>query len=285
MNRKIKETLKHFIEHKKTSNFILFVIILNSALLGFMTDSSIMASFGKILHTSCNICVYIFTLELLIKLFVYKKNFFKDGWNNFDFIIVAISWIPTSGAFSSFRVFRILRALRALRLVTQLEKLRIIVQAIIASIPNVGWASVLLLVIFYIFSIMGTTLFAADFPDWFGSIGKSMYTLFQVMTLESWSMGISRPVMELHPYAWCYFVPFILVSSFIVMNVIVGVVVNAISEISDDIKQKKKEKYINDNKIQLEQELDKLKSQITLVEELIILEKNKNKEKEKQLIS
>lgn len=282
MSRNIKEKLKHFIEHKQTSNFILFIIIFNSILLGFMTDNSIMAKYGTILHEACNICVYIFTIELFIKLYVYGKSFFKDGWNNFDFFIVAISWVPTGGAFSSFRVFRILRALRALRLVTQLEKLRIIVQAIIASIPNVGWASVLLLVIFYIFSIMGTTLFAADFPDWFGSIGKSMYTLFQVMTLESWSMGIARPVMEQHSYAWCYFVPFILISSFIVMNVIVGVVVNAISEISDDVKQKKKEKYIQDNKIVLEQELDKLKSQIALVEQLIILEKNKNEEKEKQ---
>lgn len=280
MNPNIKEHLRVFIEHKYTSNFILFIIILNSILLGFMTDTAIMVKYGNIFHEACNICVYIFTIELFIKLYVYGKSFFKDGWNNFDFFIVAISWVPTGGAFSSFRVFRILRALRALRLVTQLEKLRIIVQAIIASIPNVGWASVLLLVIFYIFSIMGTTLFAAEFPDWFGSIGKSMYTLFQVMTLESWSMGISRPVMEVFPFAWTYFVPFILVSSFIVMNVIVGVVVNAIGEISDEVKQQKKEKYIAEHNLNLETELDKLKSQIALVEELIQSEQNKKTEKD-----
>lgn len=278
MKPNIKTVLKNFIEHKNTSNFILFVIIFNSILLGFMTDTSIMEKYGRFLHEACNLCVYIFTIELFIKFYVYGKNFFKDGWNNFDFFIVAISWVPTGGVFSSFRVFRILRALRALRLVTRLEKLRIIVQAIIASIPNVGWASVLLIVIFYIFSIMGTTLFAADFPDWFGSIGKSMYTLFQVMTLESWSMGISRPVMEVYPFAWAYFVPFILVSSFIVMNVIVGVVVNAISEISEEVKHQKQEKFIKENQLQLETELSKLKTQISIVEDLIQIKKQQNSE-------
>ncbi len=278
MSFKIKETLKNFIENDKTSNFILFVIILNSILLGIMTDSVIMAKYGRVLEITCNICVYIFTVELLIKLFIYKKEFFKDGWNIFDFVIVAISWMPTGGAFSSFRVFRILRALRTLRLITQLERLRIIVQAIIASIPNVAWASVLLLIIFYIFAIMGTNLFASEFPAWFGSIGKSMYTLFQVMTLESWSMGISRPVMDVYSWAWCYFVPFILISSFVVMNVIVGVVVNAISEISEDIKKNKREKYLIENKNSLQTELDKLKAQISIVEELISIEQTKEKE-------
>ena len=240
--KKTKVKVRRFVEGALFQNFILAVIIINSILLGVMTYPKIMTVAGPLLHLICNICVGIFTIEIILKLYVYGKNFFKSGWNNFDFIIVAISLVPTGGAFSSFRVFRILRALRALRLITQLEKLRVIVQAIIDSIPNVGWASVLLLIIFYIFSIMGTTLFAADFPDWFGSIGKSMYTLFQVMTLESWSMGIARPVISLHPFAWMYFISFILISSFIVMNVIVGVVVNAISEISADIKKQKETK-------------------------------------------
>ena len=226
--KRLRNRIKRFVENQVFQNFILAVIILNSILLGVMTYPQIMASFGDVMHLICNICVGIFTVEIVLKLYAYGRKFFKSGWNNFDFIIVLISLVPTAGPFSSFRVFRILRALRALRLITQLDKLRVIVQAIVDSIPNVAWASGLLLIIFYIFSIMGTTLFAADFPDWFGSIGKSMYTLFQVMTLESWSMGIARPVIALHSYAWVYFVSFILVSSFIVMNVIVGVVVNAI---------------------------------------------------------
>ena len=270
-----KVTVRRFVEGALFQNFILAVIIINSILLGVMTYPKIMTVAGPLLHLICNICVGIFTIEIILKLYVYGKNFFKSGWNNFDFIIVAISLVPTGGAFSSFRVFRILRALRALRLITQLEKLRVIVQAIIDSIPNVGWASVLLLIIFYIFSIMGTTLFAADFPDWFGSIGKSMYTLFQVMTLESWSMGIARPVISLHPFAWMYFISFILISSFIVMNVIVGVVVNAISEISADIKKQKETKRLITNKADLRHELFRLKEQIALVENLIELDETK----------
>ena len=214
----------------------------------------------------------IFTIEIINTIYVYGKNFFKDGWNNFDFILVAISLVPTGGVFSSFRAFRVLRALRALRLVTKLERLRIIVQAIIESIPNVGWASLLLLLIFYIFAIMGTTMFSSEFNDFFGSIGKSMYSLFQIMTLESWSMGIARPVIKVFPYAWIYFVSFILTSSFIVMNVIVGVVVTAIAELSEKAKQERKNKEMKKS-TNLQFELDKLKNQIAVVEDLLKLQK------------
>ncbi len=275
--KRLKAKVRKFVESGYFQNFILGIIIINSILLGVMTYPDLMAHYGKLLHLVCNICVGIFTVEIILKLYVYGKKFFKSGWNNFDFIIVLISLVPTGGAFSSFRVFRILRALRALRLITQLEKLRIIVQAIVDSIPNVGWASVLLLVIFYIFSIMGTMLFAGHFPDWFGSIGKSMYTLFQVMTLESWSMGIARPVISVFPYAWVYFISFILVSSFIVMNVIVGVVVNAISEISADIKKEKESRRLNLRKRDLSTEFLKLKEQMNIVESMLDLERTQAK--------
>lgn len=260
----MRENLKTFIESKNISNFILAVIIINSIVLGLMTYPALCDKYASVMHILCEICVVIFSIEIFIKLYVYKGKFFKDGWNNFDFILVAISWIPTGGVFSSFRAFRVLRTLRALRLVTKLEKLRIIVQAIIESIPNVGWASVLLLLLFYIFSIMGTTMFAEAFPEFFGSIGKSMYSLFQIMTLESWSMGIARPVIAQFPFAWMYFVSFILVSSFIVMNVIVGIVVNAIAELSAQAKQ---EKLSVSSDLNLE--IDKLKNQLRIVEALL----------------
>lgn len=264
----MKEIFTKFIENKHTQRFILFVIIFNSIILGLMTNANIMNNYGSLLHHLCNTCVLIFTAEIAIKLYVYRKNFIKDGWNLFDFFIVAISWIPTSGAFSSFRVFRILRTLRALRLISQLERLRIIVQAIIDSIPNVTWASVLLLIIFYIFAIMGTTLYGHNFPVEFGSLGKSMFTLFQIMTLEAWA-DIARNVMAQSSLAWIYFVSFILVSSFIVMNIIVGVVVNAISEINEDIKKEKEQEKLKDSTLELE--LLKLKEQIKNVENLINL--------------
>ena len=264
----MKEKLKSFIENNYVTNFILAVIIFNSLVLGLMTYPKLYSQYGSLMHQSCVVCVIIFTIEILIKLYVYGKNFFKDGWNNFDFILVAISWIPTGGAFSSFRAFRVLRALRALRLVTRLRKLRIIVQAILESIPNVTWACVLLMLLFYIFAIMGTTMYSEAFPEFFGSIGKSIFTLFQIMTLDDWSPGIARPVMEVFPHAWIYFISFVLISSFIVMNVIVGVVVNAIGELS--LKEKKQiELNILKESTNLEQELNKLKSQIAIVEDLL----------------
>ena len=248
----MKNKLRLFIESNIASNFILGVIIYNSIILGLMTYPVLMAKFGAFLHYTNFACVIIFTIEMAIKLYVYGKFFFKDGWNNFDFILVAISWVPTGGVFSSFRAFRVLRALRALRLITRLSKLRLIVQAIIESVPNVAWASVLLMLIFYIFAIMGVSLFGTAFPEWFGSLGKAMYTLFQVMTLESWSMGISRPVMKVYPLAWIYFVPFVLTSSFIVMNVVVGIVVNSISEVAQINRVEKIEKDDIDYNIEME---------------------------------
>ncbi len=273
--KRLKNKIKKIVENSLFQNFILVVIILNAVLLGVMTYPALTSRFNFAFNLISNICIGIFTVEIALKLFCYGRKFFQNGWNNFDFIIVLISLVPSAGAFSSFRVFRILRALRALRLITRLERLRVIVQAIIDSIPNVGWASALLLIIFYIFSIMGTTMFSADFPDWFGTLGKSMYTLFQVMTLESWSMGIARPVIAQFPYAWIYFVSFILVSSFIVMNVIVGVVVNAISEISADIKKEKETAKLTVNTKDLQTEFLKLKNQMSVVESLLEFQNSK----------
>lgn len=273
--KRLKNKIKKIVENSLFQNFILGIIILNAVLLGVMTYPALASRFNFAFNLISNICIGIFTVEIALKLFCYGRKFFQNGWNNFDFIIVLISLVPSAGAFSSFRVFRILRALRALRLITRLERLRVIVQAIIDSIPNVGWASALLLIIFYIFSIMGTTMFGADFPDWFGTLGKSMYTLFQVMTLESWSMGIARPVIAQFPYAWIYFVSFILVSSFIVMNVIVGVVVNAISEISADIKKEKETAELAVNTKDLQTEFLKLKNQMSVVESLLEFQNSK----------
>lgn len=269
----IRNKLKLFIENKFTVNFILSVIILNAIVLGLLTYPQLNAKYGNILQFTCDLCVIIFTIEMIIKLFVYKKTFFKDGWNNFDFILVAISWVPTGGVFSSFRAFRVLRALRALRLITRLQKLKIIVQAIIESIPNVAWACVLLLLIFYIFSIMGTTMYAENFPKYFGTIGKSMFTLFQIMSLDDWATELARPISHVYPFAWFYFISFILVSSFIVMNVIVGVIVNAISEISEHSKKLKSIKKLQKSTT-LEKELNKLKKQLNIVEKLIDEEHN-----------
>ncbi|MBR1861771.1 MAG: ion transporter [Lachnospiraceae bacterium] len=243
--------LKNFVESTTFQNSILIVIVINSIIMGLQTSRTIMDAIGTVLNVLDYICLGIFVIELLLKIIAYGLRFFTDGWNWFDLIVVVCSlisglaFLKVLRVFRIFRVFRTLKALkgiRAFRLVSRLDKLRLVFEAIRKSIPGISWSGALLLIIYYIFALIGTTLFGIAFPDWFGSIGKSMYTLFQVMTLESWSMGISRPVMEIYSWAWIYFVPFVLLSSFVIMNVVVGIVVNSISEVQLELSKEKEER-------------------------------------------
>lgn len=270
------EKAKRFVEGHLFQNFILVVIALNAIIMGILTAKNLPFSVQQMLTMLDTACLWIFVAELLIKLIVYRFYFFRSGWNLFDLAVVILSLFSDLSFFSVFRIFRIFRVLRSLkalkslrgfRMVSGLKNLRMIVEAIGRSIPGILWSGMLLLLVYYIFSIMGTTLFGSQFPDWFGSIGKSFYTLFQVMTLESWSMGISRPVMEVFSWAWIYFVPFVLCTSFLIMNVVVGIVVNAISEVSESQAHEEKE-VSEDTQIQLCRELANLRKQIAYVEEL-----------------
>ncbi len=238
--------VKKFVENQAFQNFILGVIVFNCVLMGLQTSAVLTAKCGDLLNLLDNICLGIFIVELGLKIIAYNKNFLKDGWNIFDTIIVLMSLFSSMAFLSSLRIFRIFRVFRSLkalksfrgfRMISSLKKLQVIIMAIVKSLPSIAWTGGLLLLVYYIFALMGVSFFGAAFPEWFGDLGKTMYTLFQVMTLESWSMGIARPVMEAYPAAWLYFVPFVLISSFIVMNVVVGIVVNAISDVTANDKQ------------------------------------------------
>lgn len=272
------EKAKKFVEGHLFQNFILAVIVLNAAIMGILTAQHLPAGIRQVLTILDTACLWIFIAELLIKFVIYRLQFFRNGWNLFDLTVVILSLFSEFSFFSVFRIFRIfrvlrslkaLKSLRAFRMVSSLKNLRIIVDAIGSSIPGICWSGMLLLLVYYIFSIMGTTLFGPQFPDWFGSIGKSFYTLFQVMTLESWSMGISRPVMEVFSWAWLYFVPFVLCTSFLIMNVVVGIVVNAISEVSESQATEERETSEEDVQAQLRRELASLRKQLAQVENLL----------------
>ena len=230
--------LKKIVDGKVFQGIILFVIIFNCILMGLETIKGLSDNVVFVFATINTVCLWIFIAEIIIKVLAYGLDYFKDPWNWFDMFIVGISMVsglPFMAAFRAMRVLRVLKSLKALRgtkLIGSVKHLQVIIGAIIKSIPSIMWTGILLILIYYIFALIGVNLFGEAFPDWFGTIGKAMYTLFQVMTLESWSMGISRPVMEVFSYAWAYFVPFVLLSSFIVMNVVVGIVVNAISEVT-----------------------------------------------------
>ena len=187
-----------------------------------------MARCGALLHWLDMAALIIFIMELAAKFIALGRRFFRDGWNIFDFLVVAVALLPNAGALS---VLRSLRVLRVLRLINRMPQLRRIADAILQAVPGIGAIAGLMGILFYVGAVMSTTLFGERFPEWFGSLGKSLYTLFQVMTLESWSMGIVRPVMEAYPNAWLFFVPFILVSAFVMLNLFVAVIVDTMSNL------------------------------------------------------
>ena len=219
--------LQAIIEDTRFTNFIIGVIVFNAIILGMETYPALMDRYGELLVTLDHICLSIFVVEIAMKLIVHRHRFFLSGWNVFDFLIVGISLAPGAGSLS---VLRALRILRVLRIITAMPRLRRVVEGFITALPGMGSVFLLMGLVFYIGSVMATKLFAASFPEWFGSLGASAYSLFQIMTLESWSMGIVRPVMEVYPQAWMFFVPFIMVTTFAVVNLLVGLIVNSMQD-------------------------------------------------------
>ncbi len=220
----IRLRVRDWVESTKVQYFITAVIVINAITLGMETSPVLMAEIGKVLLALDTLALSIFVVEIALKLYGRGLGFFKDGWNVFDFVIVAIALAPASGSLSVLRSLRILRALRLMSMVPQMRK---VIQALISAIPGMLSIVGLIGLIFYVAAVLSTNFYGATFAEWFGTLGASMYTLFQVMTLESWSMGIVRPVMERHPEAWMFFVPFILVTSFAIINLFIGVIVDA----------------------------------------------------------
>lgn len=218
--------LRRIVESKHFQNFITAVIATNAVILGLETSPTVMDTAGPVLRFLDQLAVAIFVVELLMKLAIYRLAFFKNAWNIFDFTIVTITLLPTGQGLS---VLRALRILRAFRLISTIPSMRKVVEALMRAIPGMVSVLTLLLLVFYVSAVMATKLFGEGFPDWFGTIGESLYSLFQIMTLESWSMGIVRPVMESYPHAWLFFVPFILVTTFAVLNLFIAIVVDAMS--------------------------------------------------------
>jgi len=219
------------VEQNWFGRFILTLILINAVLLGMETSASLMVQYGPLLVSLDKLLLGIFVVELLLRIFAYRGAFFKDAWSLFDFAVVAIALIPASGPLAVLRSLRVLRVLRVLSIVPSMKR---VVSALLGSLPGLASIAMVLVLIYYVFAVIATKIFGAAFPQWFGTIGDSFYTLFQVMTLESWSMGISRPVMEMFPYAWLFFVPFILVATFTMLNLFIAIIVNTMQTFSDE---------------------------------------------------
>ncbi len=220
----LSSRLQALTESSKTERLITVLIVVNAVTLGLGTSDSIKEALSPWIGWFDRAILAVFVVEITARLLAQGPAFFKRGWNMFDFIVIAITLIPATGNLSVLRALRILRVLRLVSVVPQMRK---VVEALLHAIPGLGSISGLLLLVFYVGAVMATQMFGEVFPVWFGSVGASMYSLFQIMTLESWSMGIVRPVMEVFDWAWAFFVPFILLTSFAVLNLFIAVIVDA----------------------------------------------------------
>ncbi len=219
---------KRLVNHKYFHQFIIAVILINSVVLGLQASSSTRIYYDNYLSIVDKLCLTIFIFELSLRILTDRSQFFKNGWNIFDVIIIGFSCIA---GISHITVLRGFRVIRVLHLVSEFPMLERVVKGMILSLPGVGAAITLLIIIFYMAAVMATTYFGESFPDLFGTIGASIYTLFQVMTLESWSTGVVRPVMVKFSYAWMFFVPFIMMTTYIILNLFIGIIGHAIQSV------------------------------------------------------
>jgi voltage-gated sodium channel len=228
-----QQRLQAWLARPVVQHTILALIIVNAIILGLETSPRLMADWGPVLMALDKTLLGIFVVEIALRLVAHRAAFFRDPWSVFDLAVVAIALVPASGPFA---VLRALRVLRVLRILTIVPSMRRVVGGLLSAIPGLSSIAAVLGLLFYVFAVIATKLFGADFPDWFGTLGRSLYTLFQVMTLESWSMGIVRPLMEVYPYAWTFFVPFILMATFTMLNLFIGVIVSAMQSFAESEK-------------------------------------------------
>lgn len=224
--------VRDFVELSLVRNTILGIIIFNAITLGLSTSDVVMSNFGSIIGLIDNVVLTIFVIELLLKFYAYRLGFFRNPWNIFDLLVVSVGLLPQTESLSALRGLRVIRAMRLLSVVPQM---RTVVQALLDALPGMGAVIIMISIVFYVFAVMATIMYGDTFDPWFGTLGRSLYSLFQIMTLESWSMGIVRPVMEVHPAAWAFFVPFIVITAFSVLNLFIGLLVNTMqSAVEDD---------------------------------------------------
>ncbi|MEY8119719.1 ion transporter [Falsihalocynthiibacter sp. BN13B15] len=220
----LRKRLEQIVNHRLFEPTIIVLVVVNAIVLALETVPQAMKFAGPFLKVMDVTILGLFVVEILLRLSVDFRGFWRDPWRIFDFTIVAVALLPAVGPLAVLRAFRILRVLR---LVSTVPSMRRVVNGLMQALPGMGAIVLLLGLIFFVFAVISTKLYAVAFPDWFGTLGASAYTLFQIMTLESWSMGIVRPVMEIYPWSWVLFVPFIVMTAFAVLNLFIGVIVDA----------------------------------------------------------
>ncbi len=233
----------------------MILILINALILGLETSTFVMMNWGPWLIAADRMILAVFVIEIALRLVVHRLAYFRDAWNVFDFVVVGIALIPASGPLA---VLRALRVLRVLRLITLVPSMKRVIGGLLSALPGLGSVCAIIGLIFYVSAVIATKLYGAAFPEWFGTLGASVFTLFQVMTLESWAMGIVRPIMEVFPLAWIFFLVFILASTFTLLNLFIAVIVNAIQTEHDEATPRAP---VSENE-QLRRELVELRKQL-----------------------
>ncbi len=214
--------------------FIIALIVFNGVVVGIETMPGLTAAQHHLLLQINHVILGLFTLEVVLKLVAVAPQFgryFRDGWNLFDFSIVALSYIPATGPLAT--LARLLRVLRVLRLISALPELCLIVSTLVRSIPGMANVIMLMGILFYIYAVAGFHLFHTVAPEYWGSLGTALLTLFQLVTLESWT-AVMQSAMAHYPWAWICFISFIVIGTFVVINLFIAVVINTLSDARGD---------------------------------------------------
>ena len=226
----MKKFCTNVVANKWFDRTIVGLIIVNAAILGLETSPELNAKYGDIFHFLNQFILGVFILEAAIKITAVAPQvgkYFKNGWNLFDFSIILLSLIPATGQFAM--IARLARLLRVLRLISALPELRLIVSTLLRSIPGMANVMLLMGVIFYIYAIMGFHLFHEHDPTHWRNVGISLLTLFRIATLEDWT-DVMYNGMELSPYAWIFFVSFVVLGTFVIINLFIAIVINNLDE-------------------------------------------------------
>ena len=222
----MKAFAKRVIEARWFEPWMISLILFNGVLIGLETSKEFVAQYGAWLHLGNDIILAIFIIEAALKLTAVAPRFslyFGNGWNLFDFTIVLLSLLPATEEFAL--VARLIRVLRVLRLVSAVPQLRLIVATLVRSIPSMGHVIMLMSIIFYIYAVTGYHLFHDHDPEHWGTLGTSLLTLFGIVTLEGW-VQVMETALELHRWSWVYFVSFVLIGTFVMLNLFIAVVIN-----------------------------------------------------------
>jgi voltage-gated sodium channel len=238
MTGSLRDRVRDLVESPRFDMAIIALVVANAITLGMEASPAMSAAYGPALHIFDRTALSLFVVELLLRAFVYRSAFFRDPWRVFDLAIVGIALVPAAGVFS---VLRALRVLRVLRLVSMIPSMRGVVGALLAALPGMASIIGLMALVLYVSAVIATKLFGTIAPEFFGSIGASLFTLFQVMTVEGWP-DIARGVMAHSPHAWIFFIVYLLIATFMVLNLFIAVVVNAMQQqFADEIKDEEEE--------------------------------------------